>query len=113
MKPILMRLETGLQLKIVPDSDAHVDGHPVLTYSYSIYRQQQGSQSFDESPEELLLVPEKTRNKNYLGTLKFEQPGKLFHYVADGNDELSSREIEEVIEHLSHYRDSPQMWSIE
>jgi len=112
MKPILMRLETDLPLKIVPDSDAHVDGHPVLTYSYSIYRQQQGNTPFDESPEEL-LIPEKTNNKDYLGTLKFEQPGKLFHYVADGQDALSSREIEEVIEHLSHYRNSPQMWSIE
>jgi hypothetical protein len=40
-----------------------MDGHPVLTYSYMLYKDGQ---------------------EDYPGKLIFEQPGKLFSYEADG-----------------------------
>ena len=112
MKPIFITISQGISLTVIPDSDAHVNGHPVLTYTYSIFRRKRSNLSEVADPENLLL-PEKKNNPNYLGYITFEQPGKLFTYTADGNDDLSDNDIQEVIEEISHYRDSPQMWSIE
>jgi len=40
------------------------------------------------------------------------QAGHVFIYTDDGNDRLTSDEVEEVIELISHYRDTPKLWSI-
>ena len=47
-----------------------------------------------------------------MGYITFEQPGCLFTYTADGMTELSSDEVEEIIEQISEYRDTPSMWQI-
>ena len=112
MKPIFVTISKGISLAVIPDSDAHMNGHPVLTYTYSIFRRERSVFGEMADPENL-LQPEKKNNPNYLGYITFEQPGKLFTYTADGNESLSNNDIEEIIEKISHYRDSPQMWSIE
>ena len=38
MKPFFITVDESLPLMIVPDSVAHMDGHPVLAFSYSIYK---------------------------------------------------------------------------
>jgi hypothetical protein len=40
MKPFNLKIAQSLNLIIIPDSDRHMDGHPVLNYSYSIYKWQ-------------------------------------------------------------------------
>lgn len=38
MKPFNLTVARSLNLTVIPDLDAHMDGHPILTYSYSIYK---------------------------------------------------------------------------
>jgi hypothetical protein len=37
MRSFKITLKNGLALTVRPESDVHADGHPVLTYKYSIY----------------------------------------------------------------------------
>jgi hypothetical protein len=113
MKPIFMTVAAKLPLVVIPDSQAHVDGHPVLTYTYSIFRDKYDGHLRHELDAEKLLSTAMNDDPDYLGYITFEQPGKLFTYTRkDGQQGLSGDEIEEVIEQISQYRDSPQMWNI-
>jgi len=96
---------------IMPESEAHINGHPVLTYTYSIYRGDTSALNKLNNSEKLLL-PDKKSNPGYLGYVTFEQPGKVFNYIADGDNELSYDEVVDVIEEINHFRDSPQLWAI-
>jgi hypothetical protein len=109
MKTILIHTQSGSFL-VMPDSKAYADGHPVLTSSYNIFKKEVVSSRDGLTPDEL-LTPQKNNNPNYLGYITFEQPGKLFTYTAGDYGELSRNELKEIIEQISHYRDSPQMWS--
>ncbi|GGB09554.1 MULTISPECIES: hypothetical protein [Mucilaginibacter] len=111
MKPFFITIAKNLTLLIIPDSDAHADGHPVLTYTYSIYRRDKSTLGKLNQPDKLLQVNKKN-NPDYLGYITFEQPGKVFSYVADGENELSPDEVLEVIEEINHFRDTPQLWII-
>lgn len=111
MKPFVITIAKNLTLVIIPDSDAHADGHPVLTYTYSIYRRNNSTLGKLNQADKLLQVNKKN-NPNYLGYIAFEQPGKVFSYVADGENELSPDEVLEVIEEINHFRDTPQLWTI-
>jgi hypothetical protein len=112
MKPIYFEVDPNLPLMIVPESDGHMDGHPVLTYSYAIYRDTQAGQTDRFTNTDALLTPDKKKDPNYLGTLIFEQPGRMFSYEADGAQELPAGAIEEVIEQITHYRENPALWAI-
>jgi len=108
MKPILITVGNELPLVIIPDSQAHLDGHTILTYTYSIYKNTGFSKRI-KSKENYLH--EDNTDPDYMGYITFEQPGRLFNYT-EGNDRLTSDEVEEVIELINHYRDTPNLWSI-
>ncbi len=38
MKPIYLTIDNSRKLMVVPDTAAHLDGHPVITQTYSIYK---------------------------------------------------------------------------
>jgi hypothetical protein len=61
---------------------------------------------------ENMLSPSGKQDLGYMGYITFEEPDKLFSYTADRRDELNSRKVQEIIEQITEYRDSPQMWSI-
>jgi hypothetical protein len=112
MQPLFFTVGTDLPLMIIPDSQAHVDGHPVLTYTYSVYKNEKTytNASLVNIEKELHLT--KHTNPDYMGYITFEQPGKLFTYTADGKQDLESEEVQEIIEMISHYRDNPQLWQM-
>jgi len=110
MKPIYFTIGKKLPLMIIPDSQAHLNGHTILTYTYSIFKNPAGKNEYLN--KESTLHTEKKHDPNYMGYITFEQPGKLFTYTADGSENLTSDEVEETIEYISHYRDTPKMWSI-
>ena len=112
MKPIYLKIDNKLPLMIVPDSDGHMDGHPMLTYSYVIYRDEDSNNHLGAVDTAQLLAPDRIHNPNYMGTLSFVQPGKMFSYAADGPQELSGDEVTEVIEQITHYRENPNLWAI-
>jgi hypothetical protein len=111
MQPIYLQIDHHLPLMMIPESAAHMDGHPVLTYSYAIYRDpDEGEHRLTNTDR--LLTPDKKTNPDYLGTLTFEQPGKVFSYEADGPHELPEGAVQEIIEQISHYRENPGLWQI-
>jgi hypothetical protein len=112
MKPIFITVTPKRPLIIIPDSQAHVDGHPVLTYTYSVYRDQQNGDREQLVDKETNLHLAKNEDPDYMGYITFEQPGRLFTYTADGSSELTSDEVEEIIEQISEYRDTPNLWQI-
>lgn len=96
---------------IIPDTQAHLDGHAIITRTYYIYRQSGiliNNELFDQ--EEKLTAPDKN-NPDYMGYVVFDVPGKLFTYFPEGKTKLDSDALTEPIENLSHYRDNPGYWS--
>lgn len=112
MKPIFLTINNKLKLIIIPDTQAHLDGHAVLTYTYSIFlntglKEPQLSRSKESS-----LHLEKNTDPDYYGYITFEKPGQLFSYTADGQRNLNTQEVNELIEKLSHVRDNPDLWEL-
>lgn len=112
MTPIFFTVGEELPLMVIPNTTAQVDGHPVLTYTYNIYRDYGFEDPAMISSKESELLLDKKVSPNYLGYITFEDPGKLFTYTADGPNDLSSDEVQEIIENISHYRDHPGLWQI-
>ena len=67
MKPIFITVAAKLPLMIIPDSQTHMDGHPVLTYTYSIYRDKYDGHLRPSIDTEALLSPEKKKDPDYMG----------------------------------------------
>lgn len=113
MNAFYITINKSDQLMIVPDVDVYVDGHPVLTYVYSIFSGDEDGPftGTEVRKKENLLHLDKTTNRNYFGYVKFDIPGKVFTYMPDDDNRLSTAEIEEVIQNISNYRDDPQQWS--
>ncbi|GGH16177.1 hypothetical protein [Mucilaginibacter phyllosphaerae] len=111
MTPIFFTVGNDRAIKVIPNTQAEVNGHPVLTYTYNIYNNGELNEEQEHRQESELLLETKT-DPTYLGFITFEDPGKLFTYTADGYEELTSHEVEEIIENISHYRDQPGLWSI-
>lgn len=108
MKPIFFTVDNSLPLKIVPDTQAHLDGHTVLAYNYNIFfdsaKYDPASVFNTEEPSDKMTDPD------YYGYITFERPGHLFSYTPGEQRQLTRAEIEEVIEQLNHYRDNPGLW---
>ena len=113
MTPIFFKVGDGLPVMVIPNTEAHMDGHPVLTYTNNIYRDGGFEDAGMISQKESELLLDKKRSANYMGYITFEQPGKLFTYTADGHEELSSQNVQEIIENISHYRDHPGLWDVQ
>jgi hypothetical protein len=111
MKTLFIKLDRGLPLMVIPDTTAHLDGHTVLTYTYSIFRDIGAGNPLMSRSKESTLHLEKIDDPEYYGYLTFEQPGKLFTYTADGQRELNSSQVQELIGHLSDIRDNPASWN--
>ena len=112
MTPIFFTVGNNRPVKVIPNTQAQVDGHPVLTYTYNVYSKAE-TDDLENALQESELLLEKKLDPSYLGYITFEDPGKMFTYTADGQEELTSSEVEEIIENISHYRDHPGMWSLE
>lgn len=95
---------------VIPDTAAHANGHPVLTYTYSIFLDDGVDRLVQARSKEDILHLEKIDDPNYWGYITFEKPGRLFNYNADSDNTLSSDEVREIIENLTELRDNPSLW---
>ncbi|UOE48801.1 hypothetical protein MTO98_30850 [Mucilaginibacter sp. SMC90] len=111
MTPLFIKLNGGLELMVIPDTTAHLDGHTILTYTYSIFRDIGAGNPLLSRSKESTLHLEQIDDPEYYGFITFEKPGKLFSYTADGQRELESYQVNELIEHLSDIRDNPASWN--
>ncbi|WP_158826428.1 hypothetical protein [Mucilaginibacter lacusdianchii] len=106
MSPIYV--STGEQIvKVVPDTQAHVDGHPVITHTYHLFKDEREDENI---PGKKTNHDLHTSNPDYFGFITFEVPGRMFTYTSNGSYELESEEIEQLIEQINHYREHPELW---
>ncbi|QEM02599.1 hypothetical protein DIU31_003355 [Mucilaginibacter rubeus] len=109
MVPILLTI--GFQpMLIIPVTQAHLDGHAIITRTYDIYKQSGiliNNELFGQ--EEKRAAPDKN-NPDNMGCIVVGVPGKLFTYFPEGKTKLDSDALTELIENLSHYRDNPGYW---
>lgn len=110
MAPLYCKIDGNLPLMIIPDTQAHMDGHAILTFTYSIFLDIGAGNPLIARSKESTLHLEEINDPNYYGYITFEQPGRLFTYTADGKRELNSDQVQEVIEFLSEVRDNPATW---
>src|SRR6195952_5111036 len=112
MKTLFIKLDRGLRLMVIPDTTAHLDGHTVLTYSYSIFRDIGAGNPLMSRSKESTLHLETIDDPEYLGFIAFEKQGKLFTYTTDGQQQLDSDQVRELIGHLTDIRDNPASWNL-
>jgi hypothetical protein len=111
MAPLYFTLSNQLKLMVIPDTQAHLDGHTIITHTYSIFLDTgKGNPLFARSKESTLHL-ETIKDPNYYGYITFEIPGRLFIYTSEGPKELSADEATELIDHLSNIRDNPALWN--
>jgi hypothetical protein len=110
MTPLFIKLNDNLPLMIIPDTQAHLDGHTILTFTYSIFRDVGAGNPLTARSKESTLHLEKIDDPNYYGYITFEQPGRLFTYTADGRLHLNSAEVRDIIALLTEIRDNPAGW---
>lgn len=111
MKILHFTLTNNLKVLVIPDTQAHLDGHTILTYTYSVFLDIDAGNPLIARSKESSLHLEQINDPNYYGYITFEKPGTLFTYTADGQKELNSNEVTELIEHLSDVRDNPALWN--
>lgn len=109
MKILHFKTENKIPLLIIPDTIAHANGHPVISFSYSIYYENELDNISIESRENDLHLS-KHNDPNYAGYITFELPDKLFSYTPYGKSPLNKEEVEELIEYISHVRSNPTLW---
>ncbi|GAB3936857.1 hypothetical protein [Mucilaginibacter myungsuensis] len=97
MTPLFLKLENSRHLKIIPETRVFMDGHPILSYNYSIYKN--GHQQAVDT-------------NDYLGAVTFEDDGDIFTYTAGDGDTLHPDEVEEMIEQISSIRKDPTRWKL-
>jgi hypothetical protein len=51
MTPLFLKLNNGTPLMIIPDTEAHLDGHTILTYTYSIITFERPGELFSYTPD--------------------------------------------------------------
>jgi hypothetical protein len=89
MDALYFTIHNQLEVKVIPDTQVYQDGHPILTYTYRVYS-----------------------GESYYGVITFEKPGTFFTYTADGDKELSSDDVIQLVEKISHIRDNPNLWKL-
>jgi uncharacterized protein YcgL (UPF0745 family) len=107
MSVFYLNISKKLALKVVPETRVYMDGHPILTYSYSLYRDDQDDIDTLFTQDE----QKKQSDPNYLGYVTFEIPGWVFHYVSDGKESLNAEDVEQVVEQITYFRDRPDLWN--
>lgn len=95
----------------IPDTEAHFNGHPVISYTYSLFVDEAKSNPSQALAKESTLHLEKINDPNYLGFIAFETPANVFSYTS-GQQALTPEQIDEIIEHLTLIRDNPALWKL-
>jgi hypothetical protein len=110
MAPLFFTLGNRMHLMIIPDTEAHLDGHSIITHTYSIFKDVADGDPNQGKRKESFLHLDRIDDPDYLGYITFEKPGHLFSYTHNGDQHLDRDEVEELIEHLNHVRDNPSTW---
>ncbi len=97
MIPLFFSLGNLLQLMIIPNGDAQVDGRMPFSKTYNIFRDMALSDPRQSHAKEALLQLDRINDPDYFGYLGLKSLNGLFTYVADGKRQLSADEVEQLI----------------
>jgi hypothetical protein len=101
MVPLFFSLGNLLQLMVIRDSEAHLDGQTILTKTYSIFQDMALRDPRQSKSKEATLHLERIADPEYYGFLTCEEPGGVFTYTDDGLKHLSGDELEQLIEQIA------------
>lgn len=109
MKQFYITVKGVLPLIIIPDGEEGNMPHPTCVHSYRIYHNYYSGTH---------VVYARTNNgftgsEQYLGTIVYLIPGRSLEYIADGAYRLGPFEIQEVVDRIDEYRDTPALWELE
>ena len=90
MHPIHITVGAKRELFVIPNSQAHLDGHTILTHSYNLYQDKASIDAKEITRKEAVFHLEKKKDPNYLGEIIFELPGRIINYVDDGTARLAN-----------------------
>ena len=111
MKTLHFTLDSNLKVMVIPHTQAHLNGHTIITHTYSVFKDKGSGNPLLSLSKESTLHLEEIKDPDYCGYVTFEAPGRIFSYTADGQQDLNSNEVTELIEHLSDVRDNPALWN--
>ncbi|MEB0261790.1 hypothetical protein [Mucilaginibacter sp. 10I4] len=83
MVPLFFSLGNLLQLMVIRDSEAHLDGQSILTKTFSIFGDMALRDPRQSKSKEGTLHLERINDPEYYGFLTFQEPGKGFTYTDD------------------------------
>jgi hypothetical protein len=101
MAPLFFSLGNLLQLMVIRDSEAHLNGQTILTKTYSIFQDMALRDPRQSKSKEGTLHLERIADPEYYGFLTSEKPGDVFTYTDDGLKHLSKDELEQLIEQIA------------
>jgi hypothetical protein len=101
MAPLFFSLGNRLQLMIICDTDAHLDGQNLVTKTYSIFRDMALRDPRQSKSKEGTLHLERINDPEYYGFLSLLAPDSTYIYTANGLKQLSEDELEQLIEQLN------------
>jgi len=100
MAPLFFLLGNRLQLMVIRDSEAHLNGQAIITKTYSIFQDMALRDPRQSRSKEATLHLERINDPEYYGFLTLEKPGAPFLYTDDGIKHLSADELEQLIEEI-------------
>jgi hypothetical protein len=109
MNLLFLKLD-NLSLVIIPDTQAHLNGHAVITYTYSLFTDNGENNPALMQSRESKLHLDCSKDPDYYGTITFELPDKLFNYTPGRLKKLDNDQVEQAIEFLSDVRNNPNLW---
>ena len=103
MAPLFISLGNLLQLMVIRDSEAHLNGQSILTKTYSIFADMAQRDPRQSKSKEGTLHLERIDDPEYYGFLTKQISNSLFTYTADGKKQLSADELAQVIEQIADW----------
>jgi hypothetical protein len=100
MAPLFFSLGNLLQLMVIRDSEAHLNGQSILIKTYSIFRDMASRDPRQSKSKESTLHMERITDPEYYGYLTFANSTATYSYTDDGLKHLSDDELEQLIEQI-------------
>jgi len=102
MAPLFFSLGNRLQLMVIPDSEAHLDGQSIFTKTYSIFSDMALRDPRQSKSKEATLHLERIADPEYYGFISCAKPGAILTYIDDGLKHLTKDEVEQLIEQINN-----------
>jgi len=101
MAPLFISLGNLLQLMVIRDTEAHLNGQVILTKTYSIFADVAQRDPRQSKSKEGTLHLERINDPEYYGFLTKQIYESLYTYTADGRKQLSADELAQLIEQIA------------